>query len=259
MNPAGSTDLLYGVHPVREALRAKDVGLHRIYLQEGRRGPAVEEILRLAKARHVPVAFEAREELDRRAGSGRHQGAVAIASAKAYLSLDELLETVRRHALPLLLVLDGIEDPHNLGAIVRTAEAAGAQGVLLPARRAVGLTATVARASAGAIEHLPVARVVNVAQTIERLKAAQFWVYGLDAKGTRSYWEVDYRGPVALVVGGEGRGIRPLVARQCDGLVRIPLRGNVQSLNASVASAVVLYEVLRQRACNGPVRAAAPG
>src|SRR2546428_9067158 len=135
MNLAASTDLLYGVHPVLEALRAKDVGLHRIYLQEGRRGRVVEEILRLAKARHVPVAFEAREGLDRRVGSGRHQGAVGIASTKAYLSLDDLLEAVRRHDLPLLLVLDGIEDPHNLVAIVRTAEAAAAQGVLLPARR----------------------------------------------------------------------------------------------------------------------------
>ena len=259
MNPTASTDLLYGVHPVLEALRAKDMGLHRIYLQEGRRGRTVEEILRLAKARHVPVAFETREDLFRRAGSERHQGAVGIASAKAYLSLDELLEAVRRHDSPLLLVLDGIEDPHNLGAIVRTAEAAGAQGVLLPTRRAVGLTATVARASTGAIEHIPVARVVNVAQTIERLKEANFWVYGLDVKGTRRYWEVDYRGPVALVVGGEGRGIRPLVASQCDGLVRVPLQGKVQSLNASVAAAVVLYEVLRQRAGAGPVSSSAPG
>src|SRR5207249_11382896 len=187
MNPTASTDLLYGVHPVREALRAKDVGLHRIYLQEGRRGRAVEEMRRLAKARHVPVAFEAREDLDRRVGSGRHQGAVGIASAKAYLSLEELLETARRHDSPLLLVLDGIEDPHNLGAIVRTAEAAGAQGVLLPTRRAVGLTATVARASAGAVEHLPVAPVGDVAQTIERANAAHSWVYGLDAEGTRSH------------------------------------------------------------------------
>ncbi len=259
MSLTASTDLLYGVHPVLEALRAKDLGLQRIYLQQGRRGRAVEEILRLAKARHVPVAFSAREDLDRRAGSDRHQGAVGIAAAKAYLSLDELLETVRRHDSSLLLVLDGIEDPHNLGAIVRTAEAAGVQGVLLPTRRAVGLTAVVARASAGAIEHLPVARVVNVSQAIERLKAANFWVYGLDAKGTRSYWEVDYRGPVALVAGGEGRGIRPLVASQCDELVRIPLHGQVQSLNASVAVAVALYEVLRQRASTGPVSSAAPG
>src|SRR2546427_2562774 len=161
MNLAASTDLLYGVHPVLEALRAKDVGLHRIYLQEGRRGRVVEEILRLAKARHVPVAFEAREDLDRRAGSGRHQGAVGVASTKAYLSLDELLEAVRRHDLPLLLVLDGIEDPHNLGAIVRTAEAAGAQGVLLPARRAGGPAPSLGRASAGALQQLPRARGVT--------------------------------------------------------------------------------------------------
>src|SRR2546425_7887107 len=172
MNLAASTDLLYGVHPVLEALRAKDVGLHRIYLQEGRRGRVVEEILRLAKARHVPVAFEAREGLDRRAGSGRHQGAVGIASTKAYLSLDELLEAVRRHDLPLLLVLDGIEDPHNLGAIVRTAEAAGAQGVLLPARRAVGPTATAARASAGAPARLPPAPGATGAATHRPLPAS---------------------------------------------------------------------------------------
>jgi 23S rRNA (guanosine2251-2'-O)-methyltransferase len=158
---------------------------------------------------------------------------------------------------PLLLVLDGLEDPHNLGAILRTAEAVGAQGVILPNRRAVGLTATVAKASAGAIEHLPVARVVNVAQTIKQLKEARFWVYGLDAKGNRSYLEVDYRGPLALVVGGEGRGIRPLVAEQCDGRINIPMQGKVASLNASVATAIVLYEVLRQRA--GTLTRAAPG
>src|SRR3989442_6159826 len=181
MNLAASTDLLYGVHPVLEALRAKDVGLHRIYLQEGRRGRVVEEILRLAKARHVPVAFEAREGLDRRVGSGRHQGAVGIASAKTYLSLDELLDAVRRHDLPLLLVLDGIEDPHNLGAIVRTAEAAGAQGVLLPARRAGRLTASVARAPAGATQHPPVARPVNVPPALHRVKAAQLSGSPVDA------------------------------------------------------------------------------
>src|SRR3989441_6497387 len=177
MNLAASTDLLYGVHPVLEALRAKDVGLHRIYLQEGRRGRVVEEILRLAKARHVPVAFEAREGLDRRVGSGRHQGAVGIASTKTYLSLDELLDAVRRHDLPLLLVLDGIEDPHNLGAIVRTAAAAGAQGVLLPTRRAVGLTATVGRASASATEAITVGRDWNATPHTGWPKAADFSVY----------------------------------------------------------------------------------
>src|SRR2546428_1010382 len=193
MNLAASTDLLYGVHPVLEALRAKDVGLHRIYLQEGRRGRVVEEILRLAKARHVPVAFEAREGLDRRVGSGRHQGAVGIASTKAYLSLDDLLEAVRRHDLPLLLVLDGIEDPHNLGAIVRTAEAAGAQGVLLPARRAGGLTATVAPASAGALQHLPPAPGRKVAPTLQRRHAANLLGFRLRAERAPRHLGIGYR------------------------------------------------------------------
>jgi 23S rRNA (guanosine2251-2'-O)-methyltransferase len=259
MSQPPSRDLLYGLHPVLEALRAKDRGLHRIYLEQGRRGRVVEEIIQLARAHHVPVAFETREGLDRRAGTARHQGAVGVASATAYLSLDDLLEAVKGLDSPLLLVLDGIEDPHNLGAILRTAEAVGAQGVLLPTRRAVGVTATVAKASAGAVEHLCVARVVNLSQAIERLKAARFWVYGLDAKGSRSYAEVDYRGPVALVVGGEGRGIRSLVAGRCDGMVRIPMRGKVESLNVSVATAIVLYEILQQRAGARSVTRAGPG
>src|SRR2546422_2361962 len=183
MNLAASTDLLYGVHPVLEALRAKDVGLHRIYLQEGRRGRVVEEILRLAKARHVPVAFEAREGLDRRVGSGRHQGAVGIASTKAYLSLDDLLEAVRRHDLPLLLVLDGIEDPHNLGAIVRTAEAAGAQGVLLPARRAVGPTAARAPGPAGAPRPPPPPPVRHVPPDIEPVQAGDLLGFRVHSNG----------------------------------------------------------------------------
>ncbi len=259
MSHRDSTDLLYGLHPVLEALRAPDRELHRIYLERGRRGRVVEEILELAGTRHVPVAFETREGLDRRAGTARHQGAIGVAAAKPYVSLDDLLESAGKLDAPLLLVLDGIEDPHNLGAILRTAEAAGAQGVILPTRRAVGLTAPVAKVSAGAIEHLPVARAVNLSQAIERLKEARFWIYGLDAKGTRSYTEVDYRGPVALVVGGEGRGMRPLVAGRCDGTVRIPMQGKVESLNVSVATAVVLYEILRQRAGTREFTRAVPG
>lgn len=219
MNQETPTDLLYGLHPVLEALRAADRDLHRIYLEQGRRGRVVDEILVAARARHVPVAFEPREGLDRRAGTTRHQGAIGMAAAKAYLSLDDLLKSVSRLDAPLLLILDGIEDPHNLGAILRTAEAAGAQGIILPTRRAVGLTGTVAKVSAGAIEHLPVARVVNLSQAIGRLKEARFWIYGLDAKGAKNYGDVDYRGPVALVIGGEGQGLRPLVARHCDGTV----------------------------------------
>jgi 23S rRNA (guanosine2251-2'-O)-methyltransferase len=243
-----SQDRLFGVHPVLEALRAQARGVESILLQRGRRGREVDEILRLAKSNRVPVAFESREVLDRMAGTARHQGAVGIVAAKSYALLDDLIESAGRPGSPLLLILDGIEDPRNLGAIMRTAEAVGAQGIIIPERRAVGLTATVAKASAGAIEHLPVARVVNLSQTIERLKGDGFWIYALDAKGEKSYLDVDYRGPVALVVGGEGRGIRPLVAGQCDGRVRIPMQGKVASLNASVATAILLYEVMRQRA-----------
>ena len=145
------------------------------------------------------------------------------------------------------MILDGIEDPQNLGAILRTAEGAGTNGVIIPERRAIGLTATVAKASAGAVEHLPVARVVNVSQTIERLKSVGFWVYALDANGTKNYGDVDYCGPIAVVIGGEGRGIRPLVADHCDGRLRIPMKGKVASLNASAAAGILLYEVLRQR------------
>jgi 23S rRNA (guanosine2251-2'-O)-methyltransferase len=148
---------------------------------------------------------------------------------------------------PLLLILDGIEDPHNLGAILRTAEAAGVDGVIIPERRAVGLTAAVAKTSAGAIEHLPVARVVNLSQTIERLKKGNFWIYALDGKGDQNFLSINYRGALALVIGGEGRGIRPLVAAHCDGRIHIPMKGRVSSLNASVAAGVLLYEVLRQR------------
>ena len=243
-----SRDLLYGVHPVLEALRSKERGFEAIYLQRGRRGRDIEEILKLAKASHVSVAFEPREALDRMAGTTRHQGAVGVAAAKPYAHLEDLIEAANRLESPLLLILDGIEDPHNLGAILRTAEAVGVVGVIIPERRAVGLTAAVAKASAGAIEHVPVARVVNLSQAIKRLKEARFWVYALDARGPQSVWDVDFRGPVALVMGGEGQGIRPLVAEHCDGRVRIPMQGRGTSLNASVATAIILYEVLRQRA-----------
>jgi 23S rRNA (guanosine2251-2'-O)-methyltransferase len=252
-------DRIYGVHPVLEALRSKARGFEAIHLQRGRRGREVDEILRLAKASRVSVLFEDREVLDRMAGTARHQGAVGIVAAKAYVQLDDLIETASRVESPLLLILDGIEDPHNLGAILRSAEAVGVQGIIIPERRAVGLTAVVAKASAGAVEHLPVARVVNLSQTIELLKAARFWVYGLDAKGDRNYLEVDYRGAVALVVGSEGRGLRALVAGRCDGTVRIPMQGKVESLNVSVATAVVLYEILRQRAGTNAFTRAAPG
>jgi 23S rRNA (guanosine2251-2'-O)-methyltransferase len=239
---------LYGIHPILEALRAADRQFDGIYLQQGRKGREVEEILRLSRNQRIRLDFRAREALDRMAGSSHHQGAVGMVAAKPYVSLDDILQAASREKAPLLLILDGIEDPHNLGAILRTAEAVGTHGVILPERRAIGLTATVAKASAGAIEYLPVARVTNLSRTIERLKDANFWIYALDVKGTQNYLAVDYTGPIALVIGGEGRGVRPLVADHCDGRVHIPMSGRVSSLNASVAAGILLYEVLRQRA-----------
>ena len=242
------SDLLYGIHPILEALRSAERQIEGIYLQHGRKGREIDEVLTLAKSKRVTIDFRPKEALDRLTGLAHHQGAVAMVAAKAYLSLDELMAVVAStERPPLLLILDGIEDPHNLGAILRTAEAAGVDGVIIPERRAVGLTATVAKASAGAIEYLPVARVVNLSQTIERLKKGNFWIYALDGKGDQNFLSIDYRGALALVIGGEGRGIRPLVAAHCDARIHIPMKGRVSSLNVSVAVGVLLYEVLRQR------------
>ncbi|HEY3197264.1 MAG TPA: 23S rRNA (guanosine(2251)-2'-O)-methyltransferase RlmB [Nitrospirales bacterium] len=243
---------LYGIHPLLEALRSADRHIDGIYLLHGRQGRDIDEILALAKTKGIAVDFRSREALDRLTGSAHHQGAVGMVTSKSYASLEDLLAGVAGKEHPLLLILDGIEDPHNLGAILRTAEAAGVDGVIIPERRAVGLTATVAKASAGAIEYLPVARVVNLSHTIERLKNEKFWIYALDVKGEKNFLSVDYRGAVALVIGGEGRGIRPLVAQHCDGRINIPMKGKVSSLNASVAAGVLLYEVLRQRATAPP-------
>ena len=241
------SDLLYGIHPILEALRSAERQIEGIYLQHGRKGREIDEVLTLAKTKRVTIDFRPKEALDRLTGLAHHQGAVAMVAAKAYLTLDELMAVVASKEHPLLLILDGIEDPHNLGAILRTAEAAGVDGLIIPERRAVGLTATVAKTSAGAIEYLPVARVVNLSQTIERLKKGNFWIYALDGKGDQNFLNIDYRGSLALVIGGEGRGIRPLVAAHCDGRIHIPMKGRVSSLNASVAAGVLLYEVLRQR------------
>ncbi len=246
-------DRLYGIHPILEALRSADRPIEGIYLQQGRKGREIDEILRLARTRRITVDFRPREALDHLTGSSHHQGAVGVVAAKAYVSLDDLLEGIAPKKQPLLLILDGIEDPRNLGAILRTAEATGVDGVIIPERRAIGLTATVAKAAAGAVEYVPVARVVNLSQTIERLKRENMWIYALDIEAKQDFRSLDYRGGLALVIGGEGRGIRPLVAEHCDGRIHIPMQGRLSSLNASVAAGVLLYEVLRQRAGGEPL------
>jgi len=194
----------------------------------------------------VAVRFVSRAELDQMAGNNAHQGVVAVTSAKQYNDLDDLVEA-KRGQYSLLVVLDGVEDPHNLGAVIRTADASGADGVIIPERRAASVTALVAKASAGASEHLPVAKVTNIARTLEELKAKNIWTVGLDERGPQSYDSLDYNMDCAIVLGAEGKGIHQLVARKCDFLVSIPMLGKVPSLNVSVAAGVMLYEIVRQR------------
>jgi len=237
--------LICGINPVLEALSSRERHFDRLLVVKGLRNRRVSDAIARASQLGIPLRFEAREMLDRMAGGVPHQGLIAVVSAKPLLGLDELLDQARSPAL--VVVLDGVEDPRNLGAIVRTAEAAGADGVVLPERHSAGLSETVARASAGALEHVKVAKIGNVAQALERLKERGVWVVGFDAGGTERWDAVDLKGPVALVLGGEGRGIRRLVRERCDHLVSLPLFGHVGSLNVSVAAGIALYEAIRQR------------
>jgi len=195
----------------------------------------------MARRAGVPIRFETRASLDRLAGSSAHQGVVALGAARKYAELDSVAPA------ELLVVLDGVEDPHNLGAIIRTAHAAGAGAVVIPERRAAGITDVVAKAAAGALEHLPVVRVTNINRTLEELKERRFWIYGLDERGDSSYDATAYNLPTALVLGGEGKGLHEQVRRHCDLLVRIPMAGKISSLNVSVAAGVVLFEWKRRR------------
>jgi 23S rRNA (guanosine2251-2'-O)-methyltransferase len=243
-------DRLTGIHAVREALEAGRA-LDRIVIARGRQDTRVEQIIQLARERNIPVRFEQRGQLDRLADSSDHQGVVAMAAARETTTLEDILAKANagagRGEKGLIVLLDGVEDPHNLGAVIRTALAAGAHGVVIPERRAAGLTDTVARASAGALSHLPVAKVTNLPRAMEELKQAGYWLVGLDERAEKSYTEVDYSSPVGIVLGGEGKGLHELTRKRCDFVVSLPTVGPVKSLNVSVASGVVLFEVLRQR------------
>jgi 23S rRNA (guanosine2251-2'-O)-methyltransferase len=235
---------LTGFHAVEEALAAGRA-LDRIVIASGRHGERIETIVRLAKSHGVPVRFEDRQQVDRLAGTSDHQGIAALAAAKPAVDLEDLLR--EKSAQGLLVLLDGVEDPHNLGAIVRTSLAAGASGVVIPERRAAGLTDSVERASAGALAHLSVARVKNLVRAMEEIKEAGYWLVGLDERAEKIYTEVDYKCAVGIVLGGEGEGLHELTRKRCDFLVSIPTTGPVRSLNASVAAGVVLFEAVRQR------------
>jgi 23S rRNA (guanosine2251-2'-O)-methyltransferase len=231
-----SMHLTIGIHPVREALRAGRP-LDKVLIAKGAASPRIQEIIELCRARSVPVRFEPRELLDRASKGASHQGAIAFGAIHKYVELNEVL-----NAAKLIVILDGVEDPQNLGAILRTAHAAGANAVVVPERRAAPLTETVARAAAGALEYLPLVRIINVSQTLEHLKQRGFWIYGLDERGAELYNRVSYNTPTAIVLGGEGNGLHQGVQKHCDVLVRIPMAGAVSSLNVSVAAGIVLFE-----------------
>lgn len=227
--------ILIGIHPVIEALRARRP-LERILVARGAGGQRLQELIDLARGAGTPLRFEDRGALDRMSGVKSHQGVVALGAEKSYADLDDIVP-----AADLLVVLDGIEDPHNLGAVIRTAHAAGAGGVVIAERRAAGLTETVAKAAAGALEHIPVVRAVNINQALRLLRDRGYFVYGLDERGTVAFDQVDWAQKSAIVMGSEGKGLHDLVKRNCDLLVRIPMAGAIASLNVSVATGIVLF------------------
>jgi len=232
--------ILSGIHPVVEALKSKRP-LDRVLVAQGAGGPRLQEIIDLARRAAVPVRFEPRAALDRLAGTPAHQGVVAMGAAKKYADLDAVAGG------EMLVALDGVEDPHNLGAIVRTAYAAGASALILPERRSASLTDVAAKAAAGALEHLPVVRVTNLNRALENLKERGYWIYGLDERGAEIYSRATFASPAVLVLGGEGKGLHEQVRKRCDALIRIPVAGKISSLNVSVAAGIVLFEWKRRR------------
>ncbi|MCL2679753.1 MAG: 23S rRNA (guanosine(2251)-2'-O)-methyltransferase RlmB [Dehalococcoidia bacterium] len=245
------SDTIAGRQPVLEALRSGR-SINRIVIDRAaQRNGVLAELISLARQRKVPFEFVDASALNRLSGISSHQGVVATVAAARYIGIDDLLELSRKRGeVPLYAVIDGLEDPHNLGAILRSADAAGIHGLIIRNRREVGVTPVVAKSSAGAVEYVPVARVANIAQTLETLKKFGVWIVGIEAEGKTPFTAVDFTLPTAIVIGGEGAGIAELVRKKCDTLAAIPMRGKVSSLNASVAAALVMYEAFRQRAAH---------
>ncbi|MGM9631335.1 23S rRNA (guanosine(2251)-2'-O)-methyltransferase RlmB [Butyricicoccus sp.] len=240
------TTLYEGRNAVMELLRAGRT-VDKLFVAPDQNG-RMADIIALAKKSGAVITQVDRRKLDAMSETGVHQGVIAQAAAHEYVSIDDILQVARdRGEQPLILVCDGLTDPHNLGAVIRSAETAGAHGVVIPKRRSVGLTATAAKASAGAIEHIGVARVTNLAAAIDELKENGVWVFGADAGGDKQLYEADFAGAAAIVIGSEGNGLSRIVHDKCDFIVSIPMKGKVNSLNASAAAAVLLYEAVRQR------------
>ncbi len=240
-------EFIGGKHSVLEAIRSGRT-IHKIWIAENVQKQMVQAVISEARQGGVTVQFVDKRKLEQMAGDVRHQGVVAQVAVRGYVELDELLEgAASANKTPFLLVLDEIEDPHNLGSIVRTADCAGVDGLIIPKRRSAGLTATVSKISAGAVEYVSVSRVTNIAQTLDYLKKRGIWVIGSDAAAEREVYETDFTLPIALVIGNENKGMGRLIREKCDMLVRLPMHGRIQSLNASVAAGILMYEAVRQR------------
>ncbi len=240
-------DILYGLHPVEEALRAGLRRFDHVCVAKERHDARLQQVIDACRAAGVRLRFEPREQLTRLAKTSAHQGVVAVVREKSVLDLEDLLEAAPGGSARLLLALDGVEDPQNLGALLRTADGAGVDGVVLTERRSAPLSPVAIKASAGASEHVRIARVVNLVRALEQMKAANIWSVGLDERGSMNYDEFDFTGSCVLVLGREGAGLHDLVRKTCDHLLKIPMAGGVSSLNVSAAGAVVLYEAARQR------------
>ncbi len=246
-NAPQGDDNIYGRNPVLEALESGRA-IDKIFIQDGINAPVIGRIRNLAKSRGVTYSFTDKRRLDRMTGGENHQGVVAVGAAHAYSSVDDILDRAKENGEdPFIVICEGLTDPHNLGAVIRTADAAGCHGVIIPKNRSVQLSSTVAKVAAGAVEHIPVAKVANIAQTIEKLKKEGLWIVGTDLSATMTHYECDMTGAIGIVIGSEGDGISRIVRESCDFLVKIPIRGGAESLNASVAAGVVLYEAVRQR------------
>lgn len=245
-NLTPAEERIEGRNAVIEAFRSGKT-IDKIYILDGCQDGPVSTIRREAKKHQTLIKFVSKERLDQMSETGKHQGVIAIAAAYSYAEMEDIFALAQlRNEDPFVLILDGIEDPHNLGAIIRTANLSGAHGVIIPRNRAVGLTATVAKASAGAINYTPVVKVTNISNTIEELKGKGLWFACADMGGTRMY-DLNLKGPIGLVIGNEGNGVSRLVRQKCDMVASIPMKGDIDSLNASVAAGILAFEVVRQR------------
>ncbi len=242
------SSIIYGIHPIREALTSSSLRFQKIWVSSRSPSPSLQAILDLAQKRKVPLSFTDKETLDQMVKGGLHQNIIGIIEETSYTDLEDILIRPKLEGTKaLFLILDGIQDPQNLGSLIRTALGCGAHGMIIPKDRAVGITPGVVKASAGASAHLPVARVVNIATTIDRLKKEGVWVYGASGEAKDRLYDLDLTIDLAIVIGAEGKGIRPLIKKKCDCLFSIPMKGPVSSFNASVSGGMVLYEVMRQR------------